>query len=222
MRDARPRGMKVPKATVSRLGAYSRYLENLDRREVGVVSSGDIARAVGVSATQVRKDLAFFGDAGTRGVGYDVGHLSAYIHRILGLDRKWPMVVVGAGHLGSALAGYKGFNSRGFRVVGLFDNDPAKTGRKVAHLEVQPPEELAAAVRTHNVRIGIIAVPERAAQGVADMMVENGLRAILNFAAVNLDVPSHVVLPDVDLSSKLETVTFHFAAGYAALIETAW
>ena len=219
MRISRLKSVKVPKPTVSRLGAYSRYLENLKRQEVAVVSSSEIAKAVGVSATQVRKDLAYFGDAGTKGVGYNVRHLSSYILKALGLDRKWPLVLVGAGNLGYALASYQGFNNRGFGVVGIFDNDPAKIGRKIAHLEVYPLEKFPEIVRTFRVRIGIIAVPERAAQEVADVMIANGVRAILNFASVPIDVPEHIVLPDVDLTSKLEAVTFHFAVRNAAVIE---
>lgn len=200
---------KVPEATINRLSVYSRFLERLDEKGVITVSSNDIAEGVGVSPPQVRKDLAYFGEFGTRGVGYNVQDLLRYTLKILGLTTPRPLLLVGAGNLGRALATFRGFNGRGFSIVGIFDNDLNKIGRKVADLEVYPPEMMAAMVKEKNVQIGIIAVPEKSAQDVADLMIKSGLVAILNFAQVSLNVPEHVIYRNVDLSVNLEILTFN-------------
>ena len=201
--------LRVPEATITRLSVYSRFLERLDKRGVVTVSSGEIAEGVGVSPAQVRKDLAYFGEFGTRGVGYNVKDLMRYTMKILGLDETWPLVLVGAGNLGYALCTYKGFNDRGFTIVGVFDNDLTKIGKKIVDLEVYPIEKMPEIVQKHRVQVGIIAVPQRAAQEVADLMVKNGLLAILNFAPLALNVPEHVQIRNVDLSVKLEILTFN-------------
>ncbi|MCL6638527.1 MAG: redox-sensing transcriptional repressor Rex [Firmicutes bacterium] len=201
--------LRVPEATITRISVYSRFLERLDRRGVVTVSSGEIADGVGVSPAQVRKDLAYFGEFGTRGVGYNVKDLMHYTLKILGLDEPWPLVLVGAGNLGYALCTYKGFNDRGFSIIGVFDNDLTKIGKKIVDLEVHPLEKLPEVVAKHKVKIGIIAVPPRAAQEVAGLMVGNGLQAILNFAPVALNVPDYVEVRNVDLSVKLEILTFN-------------
>jgi len=201
--------VKVPEATVTRLSVYSRYLESLDRNGVATISSGEIAEGVGVSPAQVRKDLAYFGEFGTRGVGYNVKDLMRYTMNILGLNKKWPMVMVGAGKLGYALSTYKGFNDRGFTIVGVFDNDLTKIGKKIEHLDVYPVEKLPEIVKKYGVVIGIIAVPAPFAQEVAELLVANGLQAILNFAPVSLNLPENVILRNVDLSVRLEVLTFN-------------
>lgn len=201
--------LRVPEATITRLSVYSRNLERLDRRGVTTVSSGEIAEGVGVSPAQVRKDLAYFGEFGTRGVGYNVKDLMHYTLKILGLDEPWPLVLVGAGNLGFALCTYRGFNDRGFSITGVLDNDLTKIGKKIGDLEVYPLEKMADIVTRHKVRIGIIAVPPRAAQEVADLMVNCGLEAILNFAPVVISVPDRIEVRNVDLSVKLEILTFN-------------
>lgn len=201
--------LRVPEATVTRLSIYSRFLERLDKNGVTTVSSGEIAEGVGVSPAQVRKDLAYFGEFGTRGVGYNVKDLLKYTLKILGLDRSWPLIIVGAGNLGFALCTYRGFNVRGFTVVGVFDNDETKIGKRIGDLEVLPLSKLPEVVREHGVKIGIIAVPSRSAQEVADLLVKNNLEAILNFAPVVLNVPDHIEVRNVDLSVKLEILTFN-------------
>ncbi len=201
--------LRVPEATIIRLSVYSRFLEQLDKKGVVTVSSVEIADGVGVSPAQVRKDLAYFGEFGTRGVGYNVGDLMHYTSKILGLNEPWPLVLVGAGNLGFALSTYRGFNNRGFSVVGIFDNDLTKIGKKIVDMEVSPPEKMPEIIARHKVKIGIIAVPSRAAQEVADLMVENGLVAILNFAPISLNVPEHIELRNVDLSVNLEILTFN-------------
>lgn len=201
--------LRVPEATVTRLSVYSRYLERLDRNGVTTVSSGEIAEGVGVSPAQVRKDLAYFGEFGTRGVGYNVKDLMRYTLKILGLDQKWPLILVGAGNLGFALCTYKGFNDRGFSIAAVFDNDLMKIGKMIGHLEVLPMEKMPEVIEKHKVRIGIIAVPPRAAQDVAEYMVKNGLEAILNFAPIILNLPDRIEVRNVDLSVKLEILTFN-------------
>lgn len=201
--------LRVPEATVTRLSVYSRYLERLDRNGVITVSSGEIAEGVGVSPAQVRKDLAYFGEFGTRGVGYNVKDLMRYTLKILGLDRHWNLILVGAGNLGYALCTYKGFDDRGFTIVGVFDDDLTKIGKKINELDVMPLEEIPRVIKENNVRIGIIAVPPGGAQGVADIMVANDIQAIMNFSTIALNVPDYVEVRNVDLSVKLEILTFN-------------
>ncbi|OPY55967.1 MAG: Redox-sensing transcriptional repressor Rex [Pelotomaculum sp. PtaU1.Bin035] len=201
--------LKVPEATITRLSVYSRFLEQLDRRGIVTVSSGEIAKGVGAGPAQVRKDLAYFGEFGTRGVGYNVKDLMRYTLKILGIDESWPLVLVGAGNLGFALCNYKGFNERGFSVVGVFDNDINKIGKKILDLEVYPLENMREVIARHNVKIGIIAVPSDAAQEVAGLMVKNGLQAILNYAPVAINVPESIEIRNVDMSVKLEILTFN-------------
>lgn len=201
--------LRVPEATVTRLSIYSRFLERLDRNGVTSVSSGEIADGVGVSPAQVRKDLAYFGEFGTRGVGYNVKDLMRYTLKILGLDRHWNLVLVGAGNLGYALCTYKGFNERGFSIVGVFDNDLTKIGKRINDLEVLPMERMPEIIEGQGARIGIIATPTRAAQEVADFMIKNGIQAILNFAPLPLNLPEYIEVRNVDLSVKLEILTFN-------------
>jgi redox-sensing transcriptional repressor len=201
--------LRVPEATVTRLSIYSRFLERLDKNGITTVSSGEIAEGVGVSPAQVRKDLAYFGEFGTRGVGYNVKDLMKYTLKILGLDQTWSLAIVGAGNLGFALCTYHGFNVRGFYIAAVLDNDPTKVGKKIGHLEVLPMANFPEVAKNENIRIGIIAVPIKGAQEVADMMISNGVEAILNFAPVALSVPEHVETRNVDLSVKLEILTFN-------------
>jgi redox-sensing transcriptional repressor len=201
--------LRVPEATVTRLSVYSRFLERLDRNGVTSVSSGEIADGVGVSPAQVRKDLAYFGEFGTRGVGYNVKDLMRYTLKILGLDRHWNLVLVGAGNLGYALCTYRGFNERGFSIVGVFDNDLTKIGKRINELEVLPMENMPGVIREQGVRIGIIATPNKAAQEVAEFMIKHGIQAILNFAPLPLNLTEHIEVRNVDLSVKLEILTFN-------------
>jgi redox-sensing transcriptional repressor len=205
---ARVKTLRVPEATVTRLSVYSRFLERLGKNGVASVSSGEIAEGVGVNPAQVRKDLAYFGEFGTRGVGYNVKDLLRSTLKILGLAQKWPLLLVGAGNLGVALCTYKGFSDRGFSICAVFDNDLMKIGKMIGGLEVLPMEKMPEVIAQDKVRIGIITVPSRAAQEVAAYMVKNGLEAILNFAPVTLNLPERIEVRNVDLSVKLEILTF--------------
>ncbi len=207
---------KIPDATVTRVSQYSKYLERLDYIGVDTVSSSELAEGVGVNSAQVRKDLSYFGEFGTRGIGYNVKDLLNYTLKILGLNRKWPLVLVGAGNVGQALCSFKGFNERGFSIVGVFDNDLTKIGKRVGKVEVLPVEKLPEVIKKHEIKVGIIAVPAQAAQGVADLMIKSGLQAILNFARVTLSIPENIKVKNVDLSVKLEMLTFDLAARESA------
>ena len=203
----------IPDATVSRLPMYHRSLLSLTARGVLLVSSEELAEASGVSSAKLRKDLSFLGSYGTRGVGYDVEFLLYQIARALGLTQVWPVVIVGIGNLGNALAGYPGFASRGFSVVGLFDTDPNRVGETVTvagkEIVVADISKLPQVVLSSGASIGVIATPETAAQEVCDLMVRNGITSILNFAPVLIEVPAGVDVRRVDLATELQILAFH-------------
>ena len=198
-----------------RLSVYSRYLTEVDRRGIITISSGDIAEGVGVSPAQVRKDLAYFGEFGIRGVGYNVKDLHRNILRILGLSNEWSVCLVGLGNLGLALTTYRGFRERGFHITSIFDNDPAKIGTFVNGVEVLPVEMIEEVVPQRHTQIGAITVPASAAQTIADKLVKANIKAILNFAPVVLNVPPEVELRNVDLSVNLEVLTFNLGGKMA-------
>jgi redox-sensing transcriptional repressor len=203
----------IPDATVSRLPMYHRSLLSLTARGVLLVSSEELAEASGVSSAKLRKDLSFLGSYGTRGVGYEVEFLLYQIARALGLTQVWPVVIVGIGNLGNALAGYPGFASRGFSVVGLFDTDPNRVGETVTvagkEIVVTDISKLPQVVLSSGASIGVIATPEVAAQEVCDVMVRNGITSILNFAPVLIEVPAGVDVRRVDLATELQILAFH-------------
>ncbi len=203
------KAFKIPEATVQRLSIYSRFLHQLMDEGEDTVSSGQIACGVGVSSAQVRKDLAYFGEFGTRGVGYKVDELYGYLMEILGLDHEWNVIIVGAGKLGSALALYQGFRERGFVVKAILDVADNKIGTKLGQLQVESLAELKNKVRDNDVHVGVVTVPAAEAQKVTDEMVEAGVKAILNFSPRVLKVPNEVVLRNVDLSVNLEVLSFN-------------
>ncbi len=202
---------KIPEATVMRLSVYSRYLHQLIGEGVETVSSGDIARGVGVSSAQVRKDLAYFGEFGTRGVGYRVEELFGHLMKILGLDRRWNIAIIGAGKLGSALALYQGFTERGFSIGAVLDVDEKKIGTKLGDLVVEPFELLQERIKERGINLGVVTVPAVAAQDVTDQLIDAGVQAILNFSPRVLRVPNKVILRNVDLSVHLEVLSFNLA-----------
>lgn len=201
--------LKIPEATIIRLSVYSRHLTEVDRKGIITISSGDIAEGVGVSPAQVRKDLAYFGEFGTRGVGYNVKDLHRHILKILNLSQDWSVTLVGLGNLGLALTTYKGFRERGFVITSIFDSDPKKIGTTINGVEVMSIDRLEEIVTNNKTQIGIISVPSHAAQDVADKLVNSGVKAILNFAPGVLNVPPEVELRNVDLAVNLEVLTFN-------------
>jgi len=194
-----------------RLSIYSRYLHQLMGEGVETISSGEIAQGVGVSSAQVRKDLAYFGEFGTRGVGYKVEELYGHLMKILGLDRNWNIIIIGAGKLGSALALYQGFADRGFNISAILDVDPDRIGNRLGNVEVEKLELLEKRVKESNVSIGVVTVPAGVAQDVTDKLVNAGVKAILNFSPRVLRVPNDIILRNVDLSVNLEVLSFNLA-----------
>ena len=216
-RSARRRS-DVPEATVARLPVYLRALHGLADRGLTTVSSEALAASAGVGSAKLRKDLSHLGSYGTRGVGYDVAELVSHISAALGLGQRWAVVLVGVGNLGHALAGYGGFDERGFRVVGLFDVDPGRVGEQVSGLVVRHLDELAEVVRADGASIGVIATPAAAAQSVCDRLVEAGITSVLNFAPALLQVPPGVDVRKVDLSNELQILSFHEHRKAVALV----
>ncbi len=199
----------IPEATIARLPVYLRVLYALADRGIATVSSEELAAAAGVNSAKLRKDLSHLGSYGTRGVGYDVDYLVYQVSRELGLTQDWPVVIVGAGNLGRALANYGGFASRGFRIAAVLDVDGSVVGQQIARHRVRSAEEIEAVVAEHEVSIGVIATPAAAAQLVCDRLVAAGVTSILNFAPVVLSVPPDVDVRKVDLSIELQILAFH-------------
>jgi len=199
----------LPEATIARLPEYLRALHHLSESGSDTVSSEGLAAAAGVNSAKLRKDLSHLGSYGTRGVGYDVALLIDQIEYILGLDQRRAVCLVGVGNLGHALAGYDGFASRGFRIVALFDADPAKVGELINGMTVRHIDELSRVAVDESLAIGVIATPAGAAQAVADELVAAGVTSILNFAPCVLSVPANVDVRKVDLAIELQILSFH-------------
>lgn len=204
------KSIKIPEATIIRLSVYSRYLDKIDIRKSSTVSSDDIAQSVGVNPFQVRKDLAYFGEFGIRGVGYNVKSLNQHLLKLLNLNVKCNIALVGFGKLGHALALYQGFKERGFVFTCIFDSDPQKIGTKVNGVEVISVDRLEEIVEQNHSRIGIISTPAKVAQEIANSLVKARVQSILNFAPVNLNIAPEISLRNVDLAVNLEFLTFNF------------
>jgi redox-sensing transcriptional repressor len=203
---------KIADSTVRRLSLYLRYLEEFETEGQATVSSEALATRGGTTSAQVRKDLSFFGSFGKRGLGYPCRRAVRSSPPDPGLDRRYRVVVVGAGKIGSALVQYRGFRTRGFDIVALFDSDPSKVGRTYDGLVVRDVVELDHALATESPDIGIIVVPGDQAQAVADRLVDGGVRAVLNFAPAPLHVPDTVALKNVNLALELEALSFALAS----------
>jgi redox-sensing transcriptional repressor len=193
---------------VGRVSLYLRQLEAFQRQGHTTVSSSQLGAALTINNAQVRKDLAFFGQFGYPGIGYRIEELIAALRHILGIDRDWPLALVGLGNLGRALLKYRGFRSRGFHIVALFDNDPTKIGQVYDGLTVEPLDALRRTVAGRGISLAVLSVPADAAQRVADLMVGSGILGILNFAPVTLNVPPSVNVVGVDLSVQLEHLAY--------------
>jgi redox-sensing transcriptional repressor len=200
---------RIPEATVARLPVYLQILIEQGEQGVASISSEGLAELAGVNAAKVRKDLSYLGSYGTRGVGYEVDYLVYQMRRELGLDHDWPVVIVGAGNLGQALAGYGGFGERGFPIAGVVDIDASKFDTLVGGVRVRPLDELPQIVQAKNLSIGVIATPPSAAQDAADRLVSAGVTSILNFAPVVLVVPAGVTVRKVDLAVELQILSYH-------------
>ncbi len=209
-----PRSDLVPSPAVRRLSLYLRQLESFKRKDRRTISSKQLGESLGLTDAQVRKDFAYFGQFGHPGIGYRVDDLIAQVRRILGTDKTWNVLLIGAGNLGRALMSYRGFDEKGFRLVAVFDSDPAKVGKRQGPFTVQGLDELAATVHQKLARLAILAVPADSAQEAADQLVAAGVRGLLNFAPVSLTVPPDVALNAVDLAVQLEQLSFQVSLSF--------
>jgi len=203
-----PRPESIPNPAVRRLSLYLRQLESFKRSGRRTISSKQLGESLRLTDAQVRKDLAYFGQFGHPGIGYRVDDLIAQVKHILGTDKTWNVLLVGAGNLGRALMAYKGFNAKGFQLVAVFDADATKVGKKQGPFTIQGLSDLADTIQKQQIRLAIIAVPAESAQQVADQLVEAGVRGILNFAPASISVPPDVALNAVDLAVQLEQLSF--------------
>lgn len=203
------KSFKIPRTTVERLPIYYRALLGMEKREIEVISSQALGERTGIPSAQVRKDLSYYGEFGRRGVGYEVSILRRHLQKILGLERDWPMVIVGAGNLGRALVNYQGFLRHGLEVRAVFDSDPRVIGTYIHNLRVEGPEIMEKRIQEEGAHLGIIAVPAEAAQEVADRLITAGIRGIWNFSPEHLRVPQGVILRNEDLSVGLMALIYH-------------
>ena len=199
---------RIAESTVRRLSLYLSFLEEIEARGVATTSSDDLAHLGGTTSAQVRKDLSFFGSFGKRGLGYSVPELSSRLREILGLGRQWKVCIIGAGRIGAALAGYTGFTERGFLVSAVYDSDPAKIGTRLGDTIISDESHLERDIATNKYQIAVLAVPAEAAQKLADRAVRAGIKGVLNFAPVQLNIPDRVALRAVNMAMELEALTF--------------
>ncbi len=202
-------GLEIPEVVIDRLPIYVRALTVLERQGRDVVNSQELGGKLGVTPAQIRKDLSYFGRFGKQGRGYNVKRLLEELHQILGITREWSMVLVGVGQLGRAILGYGGFAPQGFRFVGAFDADSEAIGERVNGLEVKSIDVLPEEMRQLHAQLGIVAVPAASAQQVIDMLVESGVKAILNYAPIAAHVPADVRIKDIDPVLALQSMTFY-------------
>ena len=201
--------IEIPDVVIDRLPVYARALAALERNGRDVVSSQELGSQLGVTPAQIRKDLSYFGRFGKQGRGYNVKRLLEELHQILGLDRKWTMVVVGVGQLGRAVLSYGGFAPQGFHIIEAFDSDPGVVGERVDHLTIKSVDEIRGTLAGRAPDIGIVATPAPAAQQVIDALVECGVKAILNYAPIAAHVPPYVHIKDIDPVLSLQSMTFY-------------
>jgi len=201
----------VSEAVISRLFIYLRELSELTKVNINTISSAELGERANLNDALVRKDLGYFGQFGVSGSGYNTRELRRALEKILGKDKIWNVAVAGCGHLGMALLAYPGFKEHGLKLVAAFDSDPEKIGKRIEGISVRPIGQMSKIIAGKDVSIGIVAVPQKAAQDVAVKLVESGIKCILNFAPVSLDVPDDVKVKDVDLSRELETLSYFLA-----------
>jgi len=199
---------RIAESTVRRLSIYLRFLEEFEERGLSTVSSEELARRGGTTSAQVRKDLSFFGSFGKRGLGYSVPELSSALRDILGLGREWRVVIIGAGKIGAALAQYRGFRQRGYDIVAVYDSNPEKIGRSLEQIEIRDMARFEADVAADRPEIAVIAIPGDGAQEVLDRIVRAGIKAVLNFAPVQLHAPADVTVRAVNMAMELEGLSF--------------
>ncbi|HEY9151513.1 MAG TPA: redox-sensing transcriptional repressor Rex [Anaerolineales bacterium] len=199
----------VPDIIVGRLPVYLRALQRMSEKGMRTTSSQELGEHVGISAAQIRKDISQFGEFGKQGTGYSIPFLIEKLREILKVNRLWDVAVIGAGELGHALIRYQGFTNRGFRVVMLFDNDPSKIGKKIGEFVVEDSANMAERIRSANIKIAMVTVPAAAAQGVADRLIQAGVKAILNYAPISLNVPDAIHVQHIDPATHLQRMTYY-------------
>ena len=200
---------KIPDIIIGRLPVYLRALQRMAEMGLKTTSSQELGEHVGISAAQIRKDISQFGEFGKQGTGYSIEYLVNKLSEILKVNRIWDVVVVGAGDIGHAVANYQGFTDRGFRVAGIFDNDKAKVGKSIGKFVVEDTETMAERIRGGEIKIAMLTVPATVAQEVADKLVQAGVRAILNYAPISLNVPNNVKVQYIDPSTHLQRMTYY-------------
>jgi redox-sensing transcriptional repressor len=201
--------LKISEAVVRRLPVYLRYLNELSKKNVNTVSSQDLGQKLDLNPAQIRKDLAYFGEFGKKGIGYDVDYLIEKIRQILKLDKVIPVALVGAGNLGRALCNYNAYLKDNMKIVVVFDSHDSKIGESINNLKVKPMKELKDAIKDLHVRIGIITVPAFEAQNVANQFVEGGVEAILNFAPIIIKVPNEIRVHHADFTTELQSLAYY-------------
>ncbi|MDP1547557.1 MAG: redox-sensing transcriptional repressor Rex [Anaerolineales bacterium] len=200
---------KIPDIIVGRLPVYLRALQRMADKGLKTTSSQELGEHVGISAAQIRKDISQFGEFGKQGTGYSIEFLTDKLRSILKVDRIWDVVVVGAGDMGHALANYQGFKDRGFHIVGIFDNNKEKVGGTIGNFTIEDTEIMVERIKAMGVKIAMLTVPAAAAQDVAEKLVQAGVRAILNYAPITLNVPNNVKVQYIDPSTHLQRMTFY-------------
>jgi redox-sensing transcriptional repressor len=188
-----------------------KIIETEKENGLKVISSFEIAEMTGINSAQIRKDLAYFGEFGRRGLGYPLIDLSRELKKILGLDKKWSVIIAGAGNLGKALVKYKGFQKRGFIIKGIFDNNTSKIGKRLGHIFIYDIKEIEKFIQAENINIGVLVVPADSAQEVADKMVAGGIKAILNFAPIHIVLSPEIKIHNVDLAIEFEGLTYYLS-----------
>ena len=200
---------KIPDIIIGRLPVYLRALQRMADNGLKTTSSQELGEHVGISAAQIRKDISQFGEFGKQGTGYSIQFLIDKLREILKIDRVWDVVLIGAGDVGHALANYNGFQNRGFRVVAIFDNDKNKVGQKIGEFTVEDTDTMLERIKSMGVKIAMMTVPAVSAQEVADKLVQAGVKAILNYAPVSLNVPENVKVQYTDPSTNLQRMTYY-------------
>jgi len=200
---------KIPDIIIGRLPVYLRALQRMADHGIKTTSSQELGEHVGISAAQIRKDISQFGEFGKQGTGYSIAYLLDKLREILKVDRIWDVALVGAGDMGHALANYQGFKNRGFHIVAIFDNQPEKIGQKIGDFVVQDADKLVESIKAANIKVAMLTVPATAAQSVADKLVQAGVRAILNYAPISLNVPNNVKVQHIDPATHLQRMTYY-------------
>jgi redox-sensing transcriptional repressor len=200
---------KIPDIIIGRLPVYLRALQRMADNGIKTTSSQELGEHVGISAAQIRKDISQFGEFGKQGTGYSIPYLLDKLKEILKVDRKWDVALVGAGDMGHALARYQGFTNRGFQIVMVFDNNKEKVGQKIDQFTIEDSEKIVERIKSAGIKMAMLTVPAPAAQGVADKLVQAGVRAILNYAPISLNVPKNVKVQHIDPATHLQRMTYY-------------